>query len=346
MFRISENFLYRASLHNFPLIQYHHFLSDFGHHAQVMGNKNHAHAVLLLQTAYQFQYILLHCNIQSRGRLIGNQNIRIATHSVVHCSYPDNDFSYHQDDATTLFNWDFDLEEFELPGSNVMDYYFTPGRGYDVAISAKDINQCPTLVPITFRVRTSKNPIRNIMPQAPLCTGDEFNLSVGYSNMTALQLSPVGSEQITSLAVVDTVFLPDGISCPPYGYYYRSYVNFTAFAPNATITSANDILYVRLKIEHSAIEDIRISLVCPNGNRCKIVPDYQYDGWGGVTHYFRTNLGVANRLQEVVSCNASQNPLSWNKTNYCRYSIRWEIRELISWSIPNNGLTIKKELFC
>ena len=236
-------------------------------------------------------------------------------HLVVHCDYPDNDFSYHQEDATTVFKWDFDLEEFEITGANAYDYYFTPGRGYDVAISAKDASQCPSLVPITFRVRTSKNPIRGIIPQPPVCTGDELHLSVGYDNLSALQLTPVGSEQITSLAVVDTVFLPDGISCPPYGYYYRSYVNFTAFAPNATITSANDILYVRLKIEHSAIEDIRISLVCPNGSHCKMVPDYQYDGWGGVTtHYFRTNLGVANRLQEVVSCNAAQNPMgiAWN----------------------------------
>lgn len=235
-------------------------------------------------------------------------------HFVVHCSYPDNDFSYHQDDATTLFLWDFDLEAYELIGANSHDHYFTPGRGYDVAISAKDVSQCPSLIPITFRVRTSKNPIKGITTQPPACTGDEIHLSVGYDNLSSLQLTPIGSEQITSLAVVDTVFLPDGISCPPYGYYYRSYVNFTSFAPNATITSANDILYVRLKIEHSAIEDIRISLVCPNGNRCKIVPDYQYDGWGGVTHYFRTNLGVANRLQDVVSCNASQNPMgiAWN----------------------------------
>lgn len=235
-------------------------------------------------------------------------------HFVVHCDYPDNDFSYHQSDATTLFKWDFDLEEFDVTGAYTYDYYFTPGRGYDVAISAVDVSQCPSLVPITFRVRTSKNPIKGIVAQPPACTGDELHLSVGYDNLSSLQLTPVGSEQITSLAVVDTVFLPDGISCPPYGYYYRSYVNFTAFSPNATITSANDILYVRLKIEHSAIEDIRISLVCPNGSRCKIVPDYQYDGWGGVTHYFRTNLGVANRLQEVVSCNAAQNPMgiAWN----------------------------------
>jgi PKD repeat protein len=235
-------------------------------------------------------------------------------HLVINCTYPDNDFSYHQDNSTTTFKWDFDLEEFELTGANVKDYYFTPGRGYDVAISAIDVNLCPSLIPITFRVRTSKNHIKNVVPQPPVCTGDELHLSVGYDNLSALQLTPVGSEQITSLAVVDTIFLPDGISCPPYGYYYRSYVNFTTFAPNATITSANDILYVRLKIEHSAIEDIRISLVCPNGSRCKIVPDYQNDGWGGVTHYFRTNLGVANRLQEVVSCNAAQNPMgiAWN----------------------------------
>ena len=66
--------------------------------------------------------------------------------------------------------------------------------------------------------------------------------------------------------------------------------------------------------EHSAIEDIRIRLICPNGNACKIQPDYQNDGWGGISHYFRTNLGVANRLQDVASCNTSQNPMgiAWN----------------------------------
>lgn len=235
-------------------------------------------------------------------------------HFSVRGEYPDNDFSYHQADNTTTFLWDFDLEEIDSLGGNSVNYYFTPGRGYDVSISAADQSQCLSLIPITFRVRTSKNPIRDISQLPPICTGQQLDLSVGYDQISSLQLDSVGSEQITSLGVTDTVFLPDGISCPPYGYYYRSYVNFTSFAPTATITNANDILFVRIKMEHSAIEDIRIKLFCPNGSSCRIVPDYQNDGWGGITHYFRTNLGRANRLQEVTSCNPAQNPMgeAWN----------------------------------
>jgi len=235
-------------------------------------------------------------------------------HFSVYGEYPDNDFSYHQADNSTTFLWDFDLEEIDSIGGNSVDYYFTPGRGYDVSISAADQTQCLSLIPITFRVRTSKNPIRDISQLPPICTGQQLDLSVGYDQISSVQLDSVGSEQITSLGVTDTVFLPDGISCPPYGYYYRSYVNFTSFAPTATITNANDILFVRIKMEHSAIEDIRIKLFCPNGSSCRIVPDYQNDGWGGISHYFRTNLGRANRLQEVSSCNPAQNPMgeAWN----------------------------------
>ncbi|MCQ2272203.1 MAG: gliding motility-associated C-terminal domain-containing protein [Bacteroidales bacterium] len=143
-----------------------------------------------------------------------------------------------------------------------------------------------------------------------ICSGESYTLTVGYDSENNIQLY----KSETSLSRGEVIFLPDGIYCEPYGSSYRSYVNFTAFAPDAIITSADDILYLRMKIEHSAIEDLRISLVCPNGSRCKIVPDYQYDCWGGVPHNFRTNLGVANRLLEVVSCNASQNPMgiAWN----------------------------------
>lgn len=235
-------------------------------------------------------------------------------HLVTYGEYPDNNFSYNQNDATTTFQWDFDLWQVDSLGGHTMDYYFTPGRGYDVSISAVDTHRCVSLIPTSFRVRTSKNPIRDVAHLNPICSGQQLDLSVGYDQISSLQLDSVGSEQVTSLGVTDTVFLPDGVSCPPYGYYYRSYVNFTSFAPNATITSPDDIQYVRIKMEHSAIEDIRITFVCPNGNVCKIVPDYQNDGWGGISHYFRTNLGVANRLQEVANCSAAQNAMGipWN----------------------------------
>ena len=248
----------------------------------------------------------------------GYYYLNVCPYDTIHLAikgiYPDNNYSYNQNDATTTFHWDFGLETLDSTGGNQVDYYFIPGRGYDFSVTAEDQSQCVSLIPVAFRVRTSQNPIDHVVPPYPFCSGDEMILSYGYDQVSNVQLTPVGSEQITSLGVTDTVFLPDGVSCPPYGYYYRSYVNFTSFAPNATITNANDILYVRIKMEHSAIEDIRITFVCPTGNVCRIVPDYQNDGWGGITHYFRTNLGVANRQQEVATCNASQNPMGipWN----------------------------------
>lgn len=236
-------------------------------------------------------------------------------HIVTYCDYPDNNFSYAQSDATTTFEWDLDVALWDSVGGNVLDYTFATGRGYSVAVSAVDQQQCPSLTPVTFRVRTSTNPFLGVSPLPDICSNDDLQLSVGYDSSAVVQIAPISSMQTASLRVNDTVFLPDGISCAPYGNYYRSYVNFTNFQPGATITSANDILYVRIKMEHSAIEDIRISLVCPNGNVCKIVPDYQNDGWGGVSHsYFRTNLGLANRRYEVVSCDSTLNPMGvpWN----------------------------------
>lgn len=236
-------------------------------------------------------------------------------HIATYCDYPDNDFSYHQSDSLTTFEWDLDVSIFDTLGGNVLDHIFTSGRGYSVAISATDQSQCPSLTPVTFRVRTSMNPFVGVAPLPDMCSTDEIDLSVGYDSLSIVQLTPISSQQSASLRVNDTVFLPDGISCAPYGNYYRSYVNFTNFQPGAQITSANDILYVRIKMEHSAIEDIRISLVCPSGNTCKIVPDYQNDGWGGISHtYFRTNLGLANRRYETVSCDSSLNPMGvpWN----------------------------------
>lgn len=238
-----------------------------------------------------------------------------SVHIVTYCDYPDNRFSYLQRDEATTFQWNLDIAEYDTLGGNTLDYVFTSGRGYSVSISATDSAQCPSLTPVTFRVRTSQNPFLNISPLPPICSNDELDLNVGYDSLSIVQLAPIGSAQVASLCVTDTVFLPDGIYCAPNGYYYRSYVNFTTFAPNATITSANDILYVRIKMEHSAIEDIRITLVCPNNSSCKIVPDYQNDGWGSTPHsYFRTNLGLANRAREVVTCDSTQNPIGtpWN----------------------------------
>ena len=250
-------------------------------------------------------------------------------HMVVHGVYQDNDFSYHQDDATTTFTWDLGIETLEGVGMNTLDYYFTTGRGYDIAISNVDSAGCQNYMPEIFRIRTSQNPIRKVSQLPPMCTGDEVTVSSTYSNLSIIQVDSVFSEQLTTLKVTDTIFLPDGVDCGN-GCAYTSSVTFTAFAPSATIQSADDILYVRIQLEHSFIGDIYIALSCPNGQTVKIMNKYGTSGattcasqiptpWGwqvtsGVSSgaYF----GVAYDYSNGCNPNDSQNQMgqTWN---YC-----------------------------
>ena len=240
---------------------------------------------------------------------------------------------YVQSDATTTFTW-FLEPEIILSGDGMdsISHVFTPNMGQEVIITARDTLSCPAQYPITFRVRTSHNPIQHISDFPPLCVGQSFTPGIGYENGQNIMLQEVGFSQHATLRVNDTVFLPDGISCPPYGIYYRSNVTFTEFAPGATITSANDILYVRIKMEHSAIEDLKIDIYCPNGSSSTILPNpnHQLSIFDDDFVFFRVNLGSAYR-PDVVSCNSSLNPMG-DPWNYA-----WSNNNSLGYQYASNG---------
>ena len=258
-------------------------------------------------------------------------------HLVAKGEYIDNDYSYHQDDAHSTFQWDMSWEVIDTLGGNAIDYIFPEGRGYDVAISITDSAGCFSYIPYTFRVRTSSNPIREVLDFPAVCAGSEVELTVGYDFLSALQVDTVGSEQLTALAVCDTIFLPDGVPCDNGqqvgGLQYCSYVSpvtFTSFSPTATIQSPNDILFVRVKIEHSFIGDIWIRLTCPNQQFVSILKKYNRGssgcssqipasewGWNGSGNS-GAYLGQAYDYGDNDKCNPnlSQNAMGipWN---YC-----------------------------
>lgn len=74
-----------------------------------------------------------------------------------------------------------------------------------------------------------------------------------------------------SFTQTDTAMVTNGIDDSECGCIYESSIEVFGFAPAATIQSANDILYTRLKLEHSYIGDLYISLTCPNGQTAKIM---------------------------------------------------------------------------
>ena len=204
-------------------------------------------------------------------------------------------------------------------GLDSVAHTFTPGYGSEVVVTATDTIGCPAQQAVTFRVRSSANPITGTFHIPDLCVGETLTPSVSTDSNSHIVIEQVGFQQPASLSVSDTVFLPDGESCPPYGLYYRSVVTFTEFPAGATLTSANDILYVRLKMEHSAVEDIQIQIFCPNGSSSTILPypnfesTYDNSTFPATPHFFRVNLGSAYR-PDGGSCNAALNPMGepWN----------------------------------
>lgn len=166
---------------------------------------------------------------------------------------------------------------------------------------------------VNLTVQHYPNPIQSLNMMEEICVGDTLPVSIGISPQSVLMYD----ENTASIGESQKIFLPDGRSCPPFGDVYRSVANFTHFRPGATMTDVNDILYVRLKIEHSALEDLKMSIVCPNGNRSKLIADYNQTtgSWGSIPNiYFRTNLGLANRLTDSLSCDSTLNPIGepWN----------------------------------
>lgn len=114
------------------------------------------------------------------------------------------------------------------------------------------------------------NPIDTI--QFPdLCAGNSYPITVGHQYTANIVIS----SPVTTLSWADTVFLPDGVYCAPYGCSYQSPLTFTDFAPGTTVSSVNDILYVRINMEHSYAGDIYINITCPNGQKADIM---KFDG--------------------------------------------------------------------
>ncbi len=102
---------------------------------------------------------------------------------------------------------------------------------------------------------------------AEMCGADTLTFTFGANH----HFNVVVNYQHSSLSHPGTVFLPDGEPCGSNGCSYRSPVTFTDFADGATITSAQNIKFVRLNIEHSFIGDLYIGITCPNGNKAVLM---------------------------------------------------------------------------
>ena len=95
------------------------------------------------------------------------------------------------------------------------------------------------------------------------CVGDSLRVSVGYGDSNDV----VVENPRSSVSHPQHTFLPDGQVCDSVlgSCTYRSPIRFMAFDVGSMVTSAQDIDFVRINIEHSFMGDVIIALECPNG---------------------------------------------------------------------------------
>ena len=81
MLRIVEDLIHGAALADAARVHHDDLVAHVGDDAQVVRNHDDGHAQLLLQVLHQFQNLRLNGHVQSRGGLVGNQDIRLARQS-------------------------------------------------------------------------------------------------------------------------------------------------------------------------------------------------------------------------------------------------------------------------
>lgn len=118
--------------------------------------------------------------------------------------------------------------------------------------------------------------IVNFTVPTQMCNGDSSTVSFGYQDSRSIVIE----QRQSVLGHSERIFLPDGVSCGSMGCSYQSVVTFSDFAPGSTITSVNDIDYVRINMEHSYLGDIYINITCPNGQKASLM---NYGGSGTST---------------------------------------------------------------
>ena len=141
-----------------------------------------------------------------------------------------------------------------------------------------------------------------------LCAGTIDTLTFGFNSSNDISLVL----RHATLGQSERIFLPDGEPCDG-SCSYRSPVTFTDFAPTAHITSAQDIKYVRLNIEHSYVGDIFIGITCPNQQKAILMP------WKGTGSSNCKNQVPTNARQWSSGSNMSSTTFFGQAYDYTAY---------------------------
>ncbi len=172
--------------------------------------------------------------------------------------YPQNNVIYPQSDGTSLIIWNFGNGVSDTGSTVTYTYPFV--SGYDFSVTIIDSMGCGTANYEAARVRISDNPILGINFVPDMCMGDTANFITGTSAVSTIVINTVNGGASGELNLADTTYLPDGS-----GASYTSSLTYSVFPAGMTLANVSDLLGVCMNMEHSYLGDLRLSIICPNG---------------------------------------------------------------------------------
>ena len=166
--------------------------------------------------------------------------------------------------AGAVYQWNFG-DGSSGTGTSVTHTYPNPGS-YLVNLNITDPSNCHNSNSINQIVQVSTTPVISL-------SASPANLCVGATSALTATVTPTPFSANCTPPVSGTTFLPDGT-----GVSYTTSVNVSCYASGQTLSNGNDIQSICLNLEHSYLGDLRIRLICPNGQSMVLKA---YPGGGG-----------------------------------------------------------------
>ena len=156
-----------------------------------------------------------------------------------------------------------------------------------------------------------------------ICAKDSIEVLMGWGNDRNVRLNVMVDNGTTTIGTHSRNMIPSNANCGDalqHGCSYYSTATASGFAPTATVTNANDIEYLMMKLEHSYVGDLYMKLTCPNGQSADIMRSRisrssacgesisgTHVGWDGSSTSASADFGLSISYSGNCDTNSSDN---------------------------------------
>lgn len=170
--------------------------------------------------------------------------------------------------SLSTFSWNFDDGSNNTTSWPSVSHTFNEPGGYKVQLSVTDNNDCVSTNLNDYIVLVSTEPNFNLITEiADLCSGGTAFL--GVTNIA--QDSLVATDSLSNWISEPWVDLPDNFSQDGYHVEdvqtscYDVFFTYNGFPAGEVIDDVSDIVYAYINFEHTFIQDLVITVICPTG---------------------------------------------------------------------------------